>query len=150
NSSSRIEVDTTNTSVRFIDTDNIVETKSYKHLQRIAALCNTATYLKDSGGEKESGDPLEVGLLKMVFSSKTKPEEYHRRYPKLDEIPFSSDSKIMATLHSDGSNYYIAAKGAVEELLIHCSFVLEDNEPVLFTDAKRKQWLGVAETHAKN
>lgn len=150
NGSSRIEVDTNNTLLRFIDTNNIVETESYKHLQRIAALCNTASFHKDGELEKESGDPLEVGLLKMVFSSKTKPEEYYRRYPKLDEIPFSSDTKIMATLHSDESNYYIAAKGAVEELLNHCSFVLEDNEPVFFTDAKSKQWLGVAETHAKN
>ena len=148
--SSRIDVDTHSGSIHWIDGDNIAGTDAYEHLHRIAALCNTASYQNDNGVEKESGDPLETGLLKMVYSTGTKPEDHHRLFPKLDEIPFSSDTKLMATLHSNAQEYYIAAKGAVEELLAFCSSVLEGNEIIELTDDKRKQWLTNAEKQAQS
>jgi Ca2+-transporting ATPase len=147
---SRINVDISNTSIRFVDDNSIINSSSYTQLHRIAALCNTASYHYDGQTEKESGDPLEVGLLKMVFSSATKPEDHQKQFPKVEEIPFSSDTKIMATLHKNNEEYYIAAKGAVEELLAHCSSVLEGNEIIELTEDKRKQWLADAETRAQS
>ena len=145
---SRINVEVANESIR-LDEASIANLPAYVHLHRIAALCNTATYHYDGQSEKESGDPLEVGLLKMVYFSATKPEEHHRLFPKIDEVPFSSDTKIMATLHENNSGFYIAAKGAVEELLACCTSVLERNETIQLTEEKRKQWLSRAEKQAK-
>jgi len=149
-SSSRIDVDTNAGSIHWIDGNDIAGTNAYEHLHRIAALCNTASYHKENGVEKESGDPLETGLLKMVYCTGTKPEDHHRLYPKVDEIPFSSDTKIMATLHSNAKEYYIAAKGAVEELLSFCTSALEKNEVVTLDEIKRKQWLSLAERQAQS
>jgi Ca2+-transporting ATPase len=150
NAASRINVDVSNASIRFIDDNTLIDTPAHTQLHRIAALCNTAAYHYDGQVEKESGDPLEVGLLKMVFSSATKPEDHQKQFPKVEEIPFSSDTKIMATLHKNNQDYYIAAKGAVEELLICCSSVLEGNEIIELTDDKRKQWLANAEKQAQS
>ncbi|HYJ62199.1 MAG TPA: HAD-IC family P-type ATPase, partial [Parafilimonas sp.] len=63
NSASRIEANPNNNSLHFADNSNIIKTQSYKHLLQIAVLCNTASFQKDGNQEKESGDPLEVGLL---------------------------------------------------------------------------------------
>lgn len=147
---SRTNVDMANSSIQFADDNTIVNTSAYTHLHRIAALCNTATYHYDGQTEKESGDPLEVGLLKMVFCSAVKPEEHQRQFPKVDEIPFSSDTKIMATLHKSDQGYYIAAKGAVEELLTRCSSVLEGNEIAELTPERKKSWLVNAEKQAQS
>lgn len=150
NAASRINVDVSNASVRFVDDNKLIDTPAHTQLHRIAALCNTASYHCDGQTEKESGDPLEVGLLKMVFSSATKPDDHQKQFPKVEEIPFSSDTKIMATLHKSDQDYYIAAKGAVEELLTCCSSVLEGNEIIELTDDKRKQWLANAEKQAQS
>ena len=146
---SRINVDVFNKYIRWIDDNTIINNSAYTHLHRISALCNTASYYYDGKLEKESGDPLEIGLLKMVYCSDTKPEEYRQQFPKVDEIPFSSDAKIMATLHKNDQDYYIASKGAIEELLAHCTFVLEGNKSVQVTEEKRKQWLANAEKQAQ-
>jgi Ca2+-transporting ATPase len=150
NLSSRIEADTVQSTIRFLDNDAVSKTEAYTHLQRIAALCNTASYHKDEQQEKESGDPLEVGLLKMVYCTPVKPEDHQRQFRKEDEVPFSSDTRIMATLHHNGNGFYIAAKGAVEELMNNCTSVLEGNEPIQLTEEKRKQWLANAEKQAQS
>ena len=147
---SKMNVDIINTTIRIVDDNTLIGTSAYTQLHHIAALCNTASYQYDGQKEKESGDPLEVGLLKMVFCSATKPEEHNKLFPKVDEIPFSSDTKIMATLHKNNQEYYIAAKGAVDELMAFCSSVLEGNEKVDLTDEKRKQWLADAEKQAQS
>lgn len=147
---SRIKADISNGSIRFDDDDSLKDSPAYTCLHRIAALCNTASYHYDGESEKESGDPLEVGLLKMVFCSGKKPEDHHKQWPKVDEIPFSSETKIMATLHKNDMQYFIAAKGAVEELLACCSTVLEGNEVIEFTPDKKKQWLNAAERRAQS
>lgn len=147
---SRMKVDIDHSSIRFADDNTIINFPAYTQLHRIAALCNTASYNYDGQTEKESGDPLEVGLQKMVFSSLTKPDEHQRLFPKVDEIPFSSDTKIMATLHKNSDDYYIAAKGAVEELLSYCTSVSKGNEIIELTDDIRNQWLADAEKKAQS
>jgi P-type Ca2+ transporter type 2C len=150
NMASRIAADISNASIKFEDDESVNGSLAYTCLHRIAALCNTASYHYDGKSEKESGDPLEVGLLKMVFCSDQKPEDHHKQFPKLDEIPFSSDTKVMATLHRNNQDYLIAAKGAVEELLACCSTVLEGDKAAELTPDKKKQWLSAAEKQAQS
>lgn len=85
------------------------------HQQKIAeacVLCNTASI--DQG--KEVGDPLEIALLRFSSQYVSIPE-IRSQYPKVDEEPFSSESKRMLTLHKVNSRYITIAKGAVESIL---------------------------------
>jgi P-type Ca2+ transporter type 2C len=150
NKETRIEANVNVGAIRFIDNEDVNGTEAYKHLHQIAALCNTASFSKKENQEIEMGDPLEVGLLKMIYCSSKKQEFYQNEYEKEDEIPFSSETKVMATLHRNTHGYYVAAKGAVEELLNFCSSVLEENEIVPLTDEKRNCWLNDAEIKAKS
>ena len=90
----------------------------------IATLCNDASI----EGEKEIGDPLEIALIKWAKENKYETERVRREYKRINEESFSSETKIMATLHEHDRKFYICAKGATEELIKKCSHFLNKNE----------------------
>lgn len=107
-----------------VDNYSIKTNKNYQRIIQIVTLCNTAELLVTDGEMKEVGDPLETGLLKYVVASGISIEEYRNKYPKVKEEPFSSETKIMSTVHKEQNSFIITAKGAVEELLNGCSHIL--------------------------
>jgi Ca2+-transporting ATPase len=112
--------------------------KSKDNLARtitIAALCNNAVIANINGEIKETGDPLEVGLIKLVEASGLTMEETKNKYPRINEYPFSSETKIMATLHKDGESYFATAKGSVEHLLNNCTLILSNSNEAPLTEA---------------
>jgi len=117
------------------------------HLELIsqcAVLCNTAN-IQTSGREtKEIGDPLEIALLKFSKDMDDEIDKIRKSYIKKDEVPFSSETKIMSTLHEHDGRFYVFAKGAPEELLQKCTHIDEDAVEVL-DNIKREQWEATAE-----
>ncbi|HZH66334.1 MAG TPA: cation-translocating P-type ATPase [Flavisolibacter sp.] len=109
-----------------------------------AVLCNTAD-IQASGQEiKEIGDPLEIALLKFSKDKGDDIDRVRKQFSKKDEEPFSSETKIMATLHEQDGRFFLFAKGAPEELLLKCTQVLEGSI-VDMDGAKRDQWKATAE-----
>ena len=119
-------------------------TKQLELMSKCAVLCNTADIQKSGEEIKEIGDPLEIALLKF---SKDKGEDINKirkEFLKKDEEPFSSETKIMSTLHENDGKYYVFAKGAPEELLLKCTGIYEENAGAMDTK-KREQWMSTAE-----
>ncbi len=114
-------------------------------INRIAILCNTAELQTDHVTIKEIGDPLETGLLKFALKNNYQVQNYRNQFPKLKEEPFSSETKIMATLHRTENGHTIYAKGASEELLKHCSHILEKEGITELNAEKREDWLQKAD-----
>ena len=113
-------------------------------ISQCAVLCNTADIQTSEKETKEIGDPLEIALLKF---SKDKGEDINTiraAYIKKDEEPFSSETKIMSTLHEHDGKFYVFAKGAPEELLVKCTQIFEESEVAMDT-SKREEWLSKAE-----
>jgi len=109
-----------------------------------AVLCNTAD-IQSSGKEtKEIGDPLEIALLQFAQSNGQNIDKIRKEFLKKDEEPFSSETKIMATLNEHNGSYYMFAKGAAEELLLKCISVFED-DIVPLDSSKKEKWLTIAE-----
>ena len=119
-------------------------------INRIAVLCNTAELQNSNGTVKEIGDPLETGLLKFAEKNSINIQNYRTLYPKVKEEPFSSETKIMATLHKDQSNLTIYAKGASEELLLRCDKILEKDGIKEFNAETRTLWIKKAEELANS
>ena len=71
---------------------------------------------------KPLGDPIEIALLQFINASKTNASEINAAYPLTAEEPFNSDTKVMATLHKKNASNFVAAKGAVDELINNCNF----------------------------
>ncbi|WP_143962705.1 cation-translocating P-type ATPase [Litoribacter populi] len=85
-----------------------------------ATLCNDASLQEDKGTDEviAIGDPTEVALLKAAVSFGVDPEVLTSQWKRLDELPFDSDTKIMATLHqSTEEEWVIFLKGAPESII---------------------------------
>lgn len=65
------------------------------------------------------GDPTETALVDMGFKLDFQPALY-KQMPRVEEIPFDSDRKLMTTVHKVGDKYIVYTKGGVDELL-NCS-----------------------------
>ena len=111
-------------------------------IKDISILCNTAEIYTENGEMKEIGDPLETGLLKFFLGDALEDIPVIRnKYPKIKEEPFSSETKIMATLHPTENGHRVYVKGAVEELLKICTHILGEKGEEVLNSEKRNFWL---------
>lgn len=86
-----------------------------QNLLKLAALCNNCTV---SGGAVH-GDPTEAAL---VHAAPVPKAELDALYPRVIEIPFSSERKMMTTVHRMGSGKYrVISKGAPDVLMARCT-----------------------------
>ncbi len=119
-------------------------------INRIAVLCNTAELQNNNGSVKEIGDPLETGLLKFALKNNFNIQNCRSQFPKIKEEPFSSETKIMATLHQTEKALAIYAKGAFEELLKRCDRILGKEGIAELSSEEREHWMQKAEELANS
>jgi Ca2+-transporting ATPase len=82
------------------------------------ALCNDARV--DHAG-KIVGDPTEVALLEAAIESGLGNSDLAQRRPRIAELPFDSERKLMATAHRISDGVLVYVKGAPEALLERCT-----------------------------
>ncbi len=85
-------------------------------LLRTALLCSDAT-VNESG---EVGDPTETALVHLGEDHGFDEEDVRSRWPRLAELPFDSDRKLMSTVHQLSGGYAMVTKGAVDVLMDRC------------------------------
>ena len=104
----------------------ITSSFAFQQLCKVSALCNNATISYENREEENSGDPLEIALLQFSQNNDHSVQSLRRQYPRLKEIPFDSNTKMMGTLHrqSDSPNYLVCIKGALEVVLDEADYVL--------------------------
>ena len=88
----------------------------------VGSLCSNAALGRP--GEADHGDPVETALLRAAVTAGLDPGEMKERYPEIAEFPFDSAARLMATLHTDGSGYLSAVKGAPEAVVARCERIL--------------------------
>ena len=114
----------------------------------IAVLCNKASIQINEEGITEIGDPLETGLLKFAHKKGVSLDVLRSEFPIIDEEPFSSESKMMLTLHQDVNHphqYYLYAKGATEEILNKCSRIISKDGVNVLDENRRTEILKQSE-----
>ena len=102
--------------VEKIDTNK--DNEELIQLVYISMLCNDTKVGEDN---KLTGDPTETALIDMGFRLDFKPELFELM-PRVEEIPFDSDRKLMTTVHKvSDKKYMVYTKGGVDELLARCN-----------------------------
>ena len=113
-----------------------------------ALLCNDATY--DPDKQTIVGDPTEAAMVVLAYKHGMKKAEWESKYPRVQEIPFDSDRKLMSTFHKIGDSITMYTKGAPDELLRRCTRIEENGAVNPLTDAKREEILGVNQEMAQS
>ena len=87
-------------------------------------LCNDT---KITESNKLAGDPTETALVDLGFKLDYEGTIYGQ-YPRVQEIPFDSDRKLMTTVHEIDGKYIVYTKGGVDELLARCTRYIINGE----------------------
>jgi HAD ATPase, P-type, family IC len=97
------------------------------------------------------GDPTETALIQYALDSKWNVVDYLANNKRVQEVPFDSDRKLMSTVHqqADGK-YFVAVKGAPDELLKRAVSLWHDDKIVDFDASAKAKILAANNDMAKN
>ena len=117
-----------------------------REMFRAAVLASDARLLRGEadGGWQVRGDPTEGALVVAAAKAGLRQEELEADFPRLDEIPFTSESKRMTTLHETHDGVVAYAKGAPEVILGDCTRRLDASGETALDDADRGELLAAA------
>ncbi len=91
------------------------------HFARCGLLCNDAEVRHVEGEWRLAGDPTEGALVTLALKCGLDRGEEMGSLPRVDEIPFESEHRYMATLHHDHAGHArVYLKGAPERVLDLC------------------------------
>jgi len=120
-------------------------------LLKIGALCNNSRLEDENERWFVTGDPTEGALVVVAHKAGFPQQKLKKEYPRIAEIPFSSERKLMTTVHKTSTGETVAfVKGAPEIVLERCSKVLVNGEEKRLTGRKRKEILEINESFAND
>ncbi|TDG36482.1 cation-translocating P-type ATPase [Pedobacter changchengzhani] len=134
-----------NGKLKFKEDDIEKSKENFDFLVRIGTLCNNAPVNPDAKNQKAFGDPVEISLLLLADAAGFPAQKTVSEFERLSEIPFSSESKLMATLHKANKSFFVSAKGAVEKVLLKCSHIQSGDSILDLSAEKKKEILSKAE-----
>ncbi len=116
-------------------------------LLRTALLASDAQVVQadgNAGSWQVKGDPTEGALVVAASKAGLNKAELESQFPRVDEIPFTSETKRMTTLHTTPHGTMACCKGAPETLLDSCTRQLTPNGEIALDEAGRKAILETA------
>ena len=107
-----------------VDIAKIDTTEDFKKLVYNCMLCNDSRVLENG---EIAGDPTETALVDMALKQDYEQSVY-RENPRVEEVPFDSERKLMTTVNENNGKYTVYTKGGVDELLKICNSYLFKGE----------------------
>lgn len=113
-----------------------VEEKRYNvddHLRLLMnsmILCNDTKVTKDGEEFKLAGDPTETALVDLGIKLNMLKTNMDDENPRVEEIPFDSERKLMSTVNNTNQGLFVYTKGGVDEILSKCSKIYLDNQEI--------------------
>lgn len=114
----------------------------------VADRANNAVLQQHGGRWMVQGDPTEGALVVAARKAGLESERLRRRFERVGEVPFSSERKLMSTVHTDAERkerLLVFVKGAPDVLLSRCSEELIGEKTRLLTGERRKEILAINE-----
>lgn len=122
-----------------------------RELLEAGALCSDARLVKVTDNDWDiAGDPTEGALLSLARKGGINEESLRREIGRVDEVPFSSETKRMITLHNRAGASVAYIKGAPEMVLPDCTSMRTVQGDVALDDAGRAKLLDQAQELARS
>ncbi|AVK61863.1 ATPase [Lactobacillus sp. CBA3605] len=108
------------------------------HLAQVMILSNDTKIMADG----LAGDPTETALVQYQLDQDYPVDQLLKDRPRVDEVPFDSERKLMSTVHPlPNGQFLVAVKGAPDELLKRVTAIENEQQVGPFTPAIRNQIL---------
>ena len=114
-------------------------------LAKSMALCTDVSV--DSDGNV-TGEPTECALVNFALSLGLNKNDMLKSAPRVAEAPFDSMRKMMTTVHKTEDGILQFTKGAPDEILKRCAYILKGGQIVDITDEDRKAILAANKSFA--
>lgn len=96
------------------------------------------------------GDPTETALIQYALDQKIPVHQMLTDYQRLQEVPFDSERKLMSTVNRDGAQYFVAVKGAPDQLLKRVTKIERNGQITAISAQQKEAILEANQKMAKN
>ena len=122
---------------KFLANNKEINSKEMELLLRAGVLNNDAAF----DGEQVIGDPTEAALIVSAAKAGIDRDILQKKYPRKDEILFTSERKIMTTMHNINGEHIAYVKGAPEIVLNKCNSIYENGKIKKLTAIRKNEIL---------
>jgi len=129
--------------------DKVQPSQNMVTLLRAAILASDAYMINEDGRWGIKGDPTEGAFIVAGAKAGLDKVSLEKENPRVDEIPFTSESKRMTTLCAQGGGHASYSKGADEVVLNHCAMYQKGDKIERLDDTVRREFLNVSANMAK-
>jgi P-type Ca2+ transporter type 2C len=129
---------------------NTQPTPELKALLTAAALASDVRLVQEGDTWNIKGDPTEGSLVIAAAKAGLQKSELDAKFPRIHEVPFTSETKRMTTLHQSNGKLKAYAKGAPEVILKDSDWLMTADGSVLLDSAGRENLLAVAREMASD
>ena len=103
------------------DTEEVLDASvDVKKLLMYGTLCCDGSVIIKDGKEQHIGDPTETSIVLAAQKNGMEKEALNAKYPRLAEIPFDSDRKLMTVVNDIDGKYVVLVKGACDMMVPRC------------------------------
>ncbi|HJO02142.1 MAG: calcium-transporting P-type ATPase, PMR1-type [Candidatus Woesearchaeota archaeon] len=122
------------------------------NMKEISLLLNIGALNNDAAFDKTTviGDPTEAALIVSAEKSGINKESLQKKYPRKDEILFTSERKIMTTMHRINGENLAYVKGAPEIILKLSNSIYENGKVKKLTEKRKKEILEINKKFANS
>lgn len=92
----------------------------------------------------KTGDPTEIALIDVGIRFNIFKEELNNEHPRVNEVPFDSDRKLMTTVNKYNDKYYVFTKGAIDSIFNVTNKILINGEIQKLTDDHKAKILAAS------
>ena len=127
----------------FLEDNRKIEIEKYKDLKKlllISALCNDSELVSEKSTWHIKGDPTEGALLVAAAKAGIHKREIEKTYRRTDEIPFSSERKMMTTIYETPDGLFAYSKGAPEVILNSCTRICQNGSVVDLGQGRERKY----------
>ena len=117
----------------------IKNNRNLYELMRCMLLCNDVQSKFEEDNILSIGDPTEVALVRYGYTYGFSKENIEGQFPRVNEIPFESERKLMTTINKIDDELYSFTKGAIDNLLARCSRILDNGSIRKITKKDKEQ-----------
>ena len=104
-----------------------INSKNQDFAAELSCMCTDCDVNIEDGKTNVQGEPTEAALVNYALETGKNKNMLYQEMPRINEIPFDSNRKMMTTIHKVGNKYRIITKGAPDVLLERCSKEIGNN-----------------------